>query len=210
MNAVYTALDDLPCESHKKDYILKIPLSSEARFTTALIFFNQEVVFAWYNGQVFVDRIPNNFIVNFETELGAKYQNLADDENMQASEHYKVPVDQLQATIDLQSPYSNLSKQALWEIQEEIKRERIIELKKRALDEAMANIECLYPRNLAWFRTEAEKKHIDELRKQAFDEAMADPNDFYSQTTSRLRSEAEERRIDELKQQAFDRAMAEC
>ena len=182
MNAVYTALDDLPCESHKQDYIWKIPFTPESQFTTALIFFNQEVVFAWYNGRVYVDRIPNDFVINFETELGAKYRKF-EYEHEPEPEHYEVPVDHLQATIDLQSPYSNLSKQAYWEIHAEIRFQFIDELKQRAFDKAMA----------------------EPLNEEDYED-----DDFYPSKPSRFRTEAEERHIDELKQEAFERAMAEC
>ena len=208
MNAVYTALDDLPCESHKQDYIWKIPFTPESQFTTALIFFNQEVVFAWYNGRVYVDRIPNDFVINFETELGAKYQNF-EYEYEPEPEHYEIPVDQLQATIDLQSPYSNLSKQAHWELQEEIRYQRIIDIKKQKLEEEMAKIEALYPRSQFCCRTDAEQLLVSTLRRIALDEASVDHDSFGIEQKPGFRTANEPKSFDEQRQQAFDRAMAQ-
>ncbi len=74
IDAVYTGLDDVPCESHKQDYYFGINLRPAAKFTTAMIFFNQELVFAWYGGRTYIDRMPENFTLSFETTLGAKYR----------------------------------------------------------------------------------------------------------------------------------------
>ena len=152
-------------------------------FTVATIFFNQEFVFAWYAGQVYVNRIPKTFRFGFETNLGERFRDIFEDEYEPEPERYEVPVDQLQATIDLQSPYSNLSKQAYWEIHEEIRFQFIDELKQRAFDKAMA---------------------------EPLNEEDYEYEDFYPSRPSQFRTEAEQRRIDELKQEAFDRAMAEC
>lgn len=74
VDAVYTSLDDVPCESHYQGYRWSINLPANATFTTALIFFNHELVFAWCLSRVYVDRIPKNLVLNFETDLGSKYR----------------------------------------------------------------------------------------------------------------------------------------
>ncbi|MGA7953457.1 MAG: hypothetical protein WCA07_08035 [Gloeobacterales cyanobacterium] len=104
-----------------------------------MIFFNQELVFGWCNQTVYVDRIPNEFVLNFETELGAKYRQAVEDECEVQAEHYEVPVDTWEVTLEERESFSNLSKQAQREIQNEIKRQFIYERKQRACDEAMAN-----------------------------------------------------------------------
>ena len=201
VDAFYTLIDDLPCESHKEGYIWQVPYTPEMSFTVATIFFGQEVVFAWYAGKVYVNRIPKTFSFSFATDLGERFRSIFEDEYEPEAEPYEVPVDQLQATIDLQSSYSNLSKYAYWKINEEIQLQRANELKQQEFDKAMAE--------------EAEQRRIDELRHWIIEDAMADGDDSYVRQpyTPRAhpkRTEAEQRRIDKLKLEAFDRATAEC
>ena len=201
VDAFYTSIDDLPCESHKEGYIWQVPYTPDMSFTVATIFFGQEVVFSWYAGQVYVNRVPRTFSFGFETNLGERFRDIFEDEHEPEPEHYEVPVDQLQATIDLQSPDLSLSKYAYWKINQEIQLQRVNELKQREFDRAMAE--------------EAERRRIEELRHWAFEDAMADEDDSYirqpyTPSAYPKRTEAEQRRIDELKQEAFNRAMAEC
>jgi hypothetical protein len=167
VDAIYTALDDVPCQSHEQDYKWNLSLSPETHFTTAMIFFNKELVFAWCNQIVHVNRIPKHFIVNFETELGARYHCAVEEE------HYEVPIDKWEVTIEMQESFSKLSKQAQSEVRNEIKRQRIDELKQRAFDEAMANRHHVHHQEQSWTRTKEEQQQID-VKQQAFDNAMAE------------------------------------
>jgi hypothetical protein len=174
VDAFYTTLDDLPCESHKEGYIWKVPYTSETRFTVATVFFNKEVVFAWYDGKVYVNRIPKTFTFSFETDLGARYCQAVEDAYEEQAESYEIPVDRWEVTVEQGESFSKLSKQALWQVRNEIKRQRIEEQNERAFEEAL---EGGYLASLcqarARSRTEAENKRIDALKQHAFDEAMA-------------------------------------
>jgi hypothetical protein len=174
VDAFYTTLDDLPCESHKDGYIWKVPYTSETRFTVATVFFNKEVVFAWYAGNVYVNRIPKTFTFSFETDLGARYCQVVDDVYKAQSEPCKVPVDRWEVTVEQGESFSKLSKQAQLEVRNEIKRQRIQEMKQRAFDEAMANRHHVqYREEQTWTRTKEEQERID-FKRQAFEKAMAE------------------------------------
>uniref|UniRef100_B8HZ10 Uncharacterized protein n=1 Tax=Cyanothece sp. (strain PCC 7425 / ATCC 29141) TaxID=395961 RepID=B8HZ10_CYAP4 len=86
IDVIYTCLDDVPCDTYKQDYRFSTNLPPEAKFTTAMIYFNQEVVWAWCAGKIHVNRIPENFDVNFETELGNNYQYASQAEDAQKLE----------------------------------------------------------------------------------------------------------------------------
>jgi hypothetical protein len=89
IDAVYTSLDDVPCESYKADYRWGINLFPEAQFTTAMLFFNQELVFAWCNRTVYVDRVPDDFVLSFDCELGREARRQAAYEEAQRQAEYE-------------------------------------------------------------------------------------------------------------------------
>jgi hypothetical protein len=89
IDAVYTSLDDVPCESYEADYRWGINLFPEAQFTTAMLFFNQELVFAWCNRTVYVNRIPEHFVLSFDCELGRERRRQAEYEEAQRQAEYE-------------------------------------------------------------------------------------------------------------------------